>query len=713
MHANIPTNGDKDSSTLPHDDEGLLVEYDAVVCGTGLCQSIVASALARAGKTVLHVDAADYYGELDAVWTLPYVMETLLKKQNESSTNHSVTTIPSDNITQTQTTSIPLVPMNSSLRIHSLQSKTSPSDYADDLIVGAKVSSPYGVGTISEWNKNHFSFTLDDWKLAANSTSSVVVHVGLPLLLNIKLDILDYLATQNILLVSCRDAQFLLQQHSRGFALDLSPRQLFCAGPAVEALLTSKVSEYLEFKSLEGLLFGPHLVAVPCSKNDVFASSLLTPMDKRRLMKFLQLALDYATAATTTIPESTIGEETTTSTTNTTTSTTTSIHSLNERHLNQGRTLARPQNKSVATNEMDVLHASIAANMDFDAYLRVQQKLPPSLVQLVRFALALDTNDASSLKRGMDRLCLHLQSLGRFGTTAFLVPVYGSGELAQAFCRSAAVYGATYLLRRAPVAIVMNIDSRVESVELFNTETGETKRVKCAHAIVPKGSILQSTAAPNSVPSTRVLRRISVLRGKLISHDNSSLQQRHFVILPPKTVADHPHAIHGLVLDEAVNVVPHSKCGCTLVHLTTTIEMNDSTGQNVDTILEEALNVLIDSSKKKGLVEEIFHVAFSYALDKETDPSHIDPDGLHVIQGGPPDIAVDAIFKEAEFINQKICPEVPFLTIAEKVDSAIKERLGNANNDEDDEEQLVLESAMGMIRHETQDNAAMSDDLGI
>ena len=31
--------------------------------------------------------------------------------------------------------------------------------------------------------------------------------------------------------------------------------------------------------------------------------------------------------------------------------------------------------------------------------------------------------------------------------------MYGSGELSQAFCRSAAVYGATYLLRRAPVQI--------------------------------------------------------------------------------------------------------------------------------------------------------------------------------------------------------------------------------------------------------------------
>jgi hypothetical protein len=35
---------------------------------------------------------------------------------------------------------------------------------------------------------------------------------------------------------------------------------------------------------------------VPCSKADVFRSKLLSPVDKRRLMKFLQLISDYGVA---------------------------------------------------------------------------------------------------------------------------------------------------------------------------------------------------------------------------------------------------------------------------------------------------------------------------------------------------------------------------------------------------------------------------------
>ena len=38
------------------------------------------------------------------------------------------------------------------------------------------------------------------------------------------------------------------------------------------------------------------LSRVPCSKGDVFQTKLLSPVEKRRLMKFLQLASDYAVA---------------------------------------------------------------------------------------------------------------------------------------------------------------------------------------------------------------------------------------------------------------------------------------------------------------------------------------------------------------------------------------------------------------------------------
>ena len=40
----------------------------------------------------------------------------------------------------------------------------------------------------------------------------------------------------------------------------------------------------------------------------------------------------------------------------------------------------------------------------------------------------------------------HLDALGRYGETAFLYPLYGSAEVAQAFCRMCAVWGGTHIL---------------------------------------------------------------------------------------------------------------------------------------------------------------------------------------------------------------------------------------------------------------------------
>lgn len=46
------------------------------------------------------------------------------------------------------------------------------------------------------------------------------------------------------------------------------------------------------------------------------------------------------------------------------------------------------------------------------------------------------------------------------GTAAFLVPLYGCGELPQAFCRVAAVAGAVYVLRQPISNVLLDPDSR-------------------------------------------------------------------------------------------------------------------------------------------------------------------------------------------------------------------------------------------------------------
>jgi len=60
-----------------------------------------------------------------------------------------------------------------------------------------------------------------------------------------------------------------------------------------------------------------------------------------------------------------------------------------------------------------------------------------------------------STEEGLTAVFRHLTALGVHGETAFLAPLYGSGELAQAFCRLCAIHRGTYLLRHPLFGLVL------------------------------------------------------------------------------------------------------------------------------------------------------------------------------------------------------------------------------------------------------------------
>ena len=67
-------------------------------------------------------------------------------------------------------------------------------------------------------------------------------------------------------------------------------------------------------------------------------------------------------------------------------------------------------------------------------------------------------------------VCRHLRSLGCYGPTAYLLPLYGASELPQAFCRLCAVWGGTYML--AQRAHALRVDGgRAVAVEAHGART--------------------------------------------------------------------------------------------------------------------------------------------------------------------------------------------------------------------------------------------------
>ena len=800
-------------------DEAVLfnTHYDVVICGTGLLQSILASALARYASNrykILHVDHADHYGNLDAVYTYSYLRSKYEPSLRSEPMNDIYNDVTADNEFHVDNERILTVPLHPKGELQTLLfHKAERTKHHCYIRLHRTVQTPFGIGTVhsllskqqvsdddSKWYHT-LVIELNNWTLA-NRTRPKLYVGGIPssMILNDTMnDVNEWYITNDqyiwdtyhIRTVSSYHASLILDTYSRSLALDITPYLIYAAGPAVDGLLTSTVSNYIEFKSLDAVLYYTppppqnnnndakstvshvgKFTRVPCSKKDVFASQLLSPLDKRRLMKFLHLALDYA-GANANDDESANNDvhdtekvETTDQAVGTATGNDVAneLQSWNERYLNQGRSLIRPQNKVVATTELQHLqklcHQKHQEQKSFLSYLHDDQQLKasPSLVALIRYALALDTNsensngtddsssNATTVQEGMEQLCAHMFALGRFGTTAFLVPLYGSGELSQAFCRSAAVYGTTYLLRRSPTALILQRNGNddlytVCGVHLSIPEesdndhdesspvslTTTTKRISCTHVVVPEESLRYPNVMIQTSPTKRVLRRISIVTGKPIQIDQSSSpqqqqQQRHVLIMPPKSISkEQSSAIHGVIIDESVNVTPNIPGGCTIIHLTTILDhdykINSDDDAEIgvdDRILSEAMNVVLQSfhtQSKDEDVAEIFHASFSYALPShgENEPTKdvVDirnSDGLHVVRRPPPSLTVDAIFNEATKVFLQICPDATkddFLKLSQATTEAIQASLGPNifNNEEEDDEITALNSALDMIEH--------------
>ena len=841
------------------DDEGLSKSgYDVIICGTGLVQSILASALARAGKSVLHCDGNDYYGETDAVvsldhmateWAQKYAKKDVDTTKRESSSMNGSEPIVVEShdaggneqahgsnsndqlLLSDQEVIIDLDPAGgcAGLVVHSCTSLSHDNGArpeCDLLRVGAEVITDLGEGRIialptesspqlivslandklstadveppsndSEESKDtddnnieeetqpstpeksdpvaHFGFTDDDKNF--DDQQAITAY---------------YQSNHNIWTKSAKLRDDILHKWGRSFALDLTPGLIYATGDAVNGLIKSGVADYLEFKSAEAihLLMEPsgsgssgrkqprggtrgsaaarstrirpkkkgdneahaenaatassdlQLSRVPCSKGDVFQTKLLSPVEKRRLMKFLQLASDYAVATEaakaendgkvvssngeqSAADENSSGDQQLAAADESTEAD--NIQSLNERQLLQGRSLTRPQNKVVSTSDLDTLRDYIDREVDFDEYLQNVHNLPERLRMIVIHAMAMESAAASSTKAGvsgcyptgraMADLCRHLLSLGRYGGTAFLFPMYGAGELSQSFCRSAAVHGATYLLRRPAKGLVSTSCKDREGMVVSGIVLGgdvdpsgkslPEKIVRAKRVIVPSESLTVGAMA-DFASSHRIVRRVSILSDKPIVENGAgdnicASEQRHIIVVPPNTgKIGNECVIHGIALDDSVSIAPRSTA-CTVLHLTTSCHGSKAEEDKCHAALEKVAQSLIDGKT----IQEMYHCSFSFAshdgLSSETKIQKPMFEGLTYCHKGGQSITLEAAFHQAGQIFDGICRNADFLALSKEMDEMVRERIGDRGDDSDDE-QIVLESAMDLIDSSTQ-----------
>ncbi|TMW68992.1 hypothetical protein Poli38472_001148 [Pythium oligandrum] len=213
----------------------LETEYDAVVVGTGMAEAILAGALARVGKKVLHLDQNDYYGSNYASFPLEQFLRWTrneditprrFDEDDDAPKKPLEASAPSETSTATR-----VLPMKSSFQCH----------------------------LVEEGFSEHVSEELQQAMKKKSSQFSIDVN---PRLVLSSEEIVQILITSGV-----------------GRYLEFA---------AIERTYV----HFQDAKDKDNTTVDT-VWDVPCSKKDVFSSKLLGMVEKRMLMKFLQFVADY------------------------------------------------------------------------------------------------------------------------------------------------------------------------------------------------------------------------------------------------------------------------------------------------------------------------------------------------------------------------------------------------------------------------------------
>lgn len=103
--------------------------------------------------------------------------------------------------------------------------------------------------------------------------------------------------------------------------------------------------------------------------------------------------------------------------------------------------------------------------------------LEPGTQDFIGHAMALwqdDTYIDKPAQPTVERIRLYAQSMARYGKSPYIYPLYGLGELPQAFARLSAIYGGTYMLDKKIESVNVDAEGKFTGV----TSDGETVRAK-------------------------------------------------------------------------------------------------------------------------------------------------------------------------------------------------------------------------------------------
>ncbi|XP_041808306.1 rab proteins geranylgeranyltransferase component A 1 [Chelmon rostratus] len=453
--------------------EDLPSEFDVVILGTGLAESVVAAAFSRVGQRVLHVDRRSYYAANWASFTFNGLL-TWIQQHHEESQPEEVQDWSSlleegeeliylSNSDSTSISNLQVFCFTSEEDEEEGLSPDRPNTTEEETGAGdedavKETSDTESAESKEEETKEKPEETADGKEEEeASRTEGEEPGAG---------QITSSTAQSQSEPSRKKISYTQLVKEGRRFNIDLVSKLMYSRGSLVDLLIKSNVSRYAEFKNVTRILTYRHgkVEQVPCSRADVFASRQLSVVEKRKLMRFL----------------------------------TSCVEETEEQQAYNGR-----------------------------PYLEFlsDQQLGDNLQHFLLHSIAMVTEDTPT-EDGLAATRHFLRCLGRYGNTPFLFPVYGLGEIPQCFCRMCAVFGGIYCLRHSVSCLLVDKDTnRCKAVI-----DSRGQRISCSHFVV-EDSFVGADRKRVATPTRFVSRAVLITDGSILP--GNSDQQVSLVTVPP------------------------------------------------------------------------------------------------------------------------------------------------------------------------------------
>ncbi|XP_065886084.1 rab proteins geranylgeranyltransferase component A 1-like isoform X2 [Dysidea avara] len=437
-----------------------------------------------------------------------------------------------------------------------------------------------------------------------------------------------------------------LGDRKKFFNFDIMPKLLLARGGMVDLLSNSTISKYLEFRATGAILqySDGKLGQVPCSRTDLFATKSISLLDKRKMMKFLQFCAEY------------------------------------EQH---------PQQYEAFKGK------------PFGEFLN-SQGLTPALARYVLHSIAMVSGEVPT-EQGLSATHLFLHSLGRFGNTPFLYPVYGCGELPQAFCRFCAVFAGVYVLRRSIKSLILNENNSVAGIVC-----SAGQRINCSTVIAPVASVRDTFDMAKALSVSHLSRSIVVSDGALcVDHANHV----NVITVPPQSVSDlqQCNAI-GVELDaSSCNTIPGT-CVCHWMCPSVTGSADDDLHCVIDHLYSTSSPTAAAAATAVAprAIWSLFYNMELCSVNHELLEGI--PTNLHITSDPTGTITYEEAVAEAKLLFKKICPdELKFIPEPPNPEDIIYEEEEQAAPNEDEAPQQ-RDGANKSETDEASDIVAHTDD---